>query len=100
MVLYLSKRKKMIVGGSAAFFALGISFSISENLYNHYYSSPLLITYSQASPSTIAKNRPNQTGFSPVTNAKFIPIPLKETELKKKKKQFLKSQSQKLKKKL
>ncbi|MXR05773.1 putative immunoglobulin-blocking virulence protein [Mesomycoplasma flocculare] len=86
MVLYLSKRKKMIVGGSAAFFALGISFSISENLYNHYYSSPLLITYSQASPSTIAKNRPNQTGFSPVTNAKFIPIPLKETELKKKKK--------------
>ncbi|ATP59742.1 putative immunoglobulin-blocking virulence protein [Mesomycoplasma dispar] len=81
MVLYLSRRKKMIIGVAATAFAVGLSFSINETLTNYSWK-PVLISYSPKAPSTISKNRPNDTGYnSPVTNAKFDP--LKQPEPKK-----------------
>ncbi|MBG0730885.1 putative immunoglobulin-blocking virulence protein [Mycoplasma sp. 'Moose RK'] len=71
--MYMSKRKKMIVGMAALAVAASFSFSVNEILSSRNSESSL-ISYSPLAPSTIAKNRPNESGFnSPVTNAKLDP---------------------------
>ncbi|WP_069096991.1 putative immunoglobulin-blocking virulence protein [Mesomycoplasma ovipneumoniae] len=76
MVLYLSKRKKIItvalIGLSVAAAAY-IPSAFSASIF-----SPLEISYSTSTPSTVLKNKPNDDNFSPVANTDFIDPPKKQ----------------------
>ncbi|MDW2929742.1 putative immunoglobulin-blocking virulence protein [Mesomycoplasma ovipneumoniae] len=76
MVLYLSKRKKII-----ALSLLGISVATAAYIPNVFSGSifdPLEVSYSTSSPSIVLKNTPNDVNFSPVANTNFINPPKKQ----------------------
>ncbi|MDW2891424.1 putative immunoglobulin-blocking virulence protein [Mesomycoplasma ovipneumoniae] len=76
MVLYLSKRKKII---SVALLGLSVAgAAYIPNVFSASIFSPLEISYSTATPSTVLKNKPNDDNFSPVANTEFIDPPKKQ----------------------
>ncbi|MBG0730924.1 putative immunoglobulin-blocking virulence protein [Mycoplasma sp. 'Moose RK'] len=73
MIVHLTRRRKYVVAVVGFTMAAFASLAIKEILAN-FDSSTIRVSYSTAAPSTIAKNRPNDTGFnSPVANSKFVP---------------------------
>ncbi|MCP9306875.1 putative immunoglobulin-blocking virulence protein [Mesomycoplasma ovipneumoniae] len=76
MVLYLSKRKKII---SVALLGLSVAAATYiPSVFSANIFSPLEISYSTATPSTVLKNKPNDDNFSPVANTEFIDPPKKQ----------------------
>ncbi|MDW2892227.1 putative immunoglobulin-blocking virulence protein [Mesomycoplasma ovipneumoniae] len=76
MVLYLSKRKKII---SVALLGLSVgAATYIPTVFSANIFSPLEISYSTATPSTVLKNKPNDDNFSPVANTEFINPPKKQ----------------------
>ncbi|WP_337898454.1 putative immunoglobulin-blocking virulence protein [Mesomycoplasma ovipneumoniae] len=76
MVLYLSKRKKII---SVALLGLSVAgAAYIPSVFSANIFSPLEISYSTATPSTVLKNKPNDDNFSPVANTEFIDPPKKQ----------------------
>ncbi|UVO15275.1 putative immunoglobulin-blocking virulence protein [Mesomycoplasma ovipneumoniae] len=76
MVLYLSKRKKII---SVALLGLSVAAATYiPSVFSANIFSPLEISYSTATPSTVLKNKPNDDNFSPVANTEFINPPKKQ----------------------
>ncbi|WP_341491093.1 putative immunoglobulin-blocking virulence protein [Mesomycoplasma ovipneumoniae] len=76
MVLYLSKRKKII---SVALLGLSVAAATYiPSVFSANIFSPLEISYSTATPSTVLKNKPNDDNFSPVANTDFIDPPKKQ----------------------
>ncbi|MEG3826106.1 putative immunoglobulin-blocking virulence protein [Mesomycoplasma ovipneumoniae] len=76
MVLYLSKRKKII-----AVSLLGLSVASAAYIPSVFSGSifdPLEVSYSTSTPSTVLKNTPNDVNFSPVANTNFINPPKKQ----------------------
>ncbi|WP_337895997.1 putative immunoglobulin-blocking virulence protein [Mesomycoplasma ovipneumoniae] len=76
MVLYLSKRKKII-----ALSLLGLSVASAAYIPSVFSGSifdPLEVSYSTSTPSTVLKNAPNDVNFSPVANTNFINPPKKQ----------------------
>lgn len=73
MVIYFSRRRKLIIGAAGMTFLVVSSFVVKESLANFDFL-PTQISYSTNAPSTIVKARPNDTGFnSPVANTNFVP---------------------------
>ncbi|WNM14624.1 putative immunoglobulin-blocking virulence protein [Mesomycoplasma ovipneumoniae] len=76
MALYLSKRKKII---SVALLGLSVAAATYiPSVFSANIFSPLEISYSTATPSTVLKNKPNDDNFSPVANTEFINPPKKQ----------------------
>ncbi|MHA0298622.1 putative immunoglobulin-blocking virulence protein [Mesomycoplasma ovipneumoniae] len=76
MVLYLSKRKKII-----AVSLLGLSVASAAYIPSVFSGSifdPLEVSYSTSTPSIVLKNTPNDVNFSPVANTNFINPPKKQ----------------------
>ncbi|WP_341401289.1 putative immunoglobulin-blocking virulence protein [Mesomycoplasma ovipneumoniae] len=76
MVLYLSKRKKII-----AVSLLGLSVASAAYIPSVFSGSifdPLEVSYSTSTLSTVLKNTPNDVNFSPVANTNFINPPKKQ----------------------
>ncbi|MBG0730884.1 putative immunoglobulin-blocking virulence protein [Mycoplasma sp. 'Moose RK'] len=74
MVAHLSRRKKMITIALASPVVIFGAY-LTSSLINHIYASEQ-IKYSTIAPSTILKNRPNDTGFrSPVANTDYVSPP-------------------------
>ncbi|WP_337903067.1 putative immunoglobulin-blocking virulence protein [Mesomycoplasma ovipneumoniae] len=76
MVLYLSKRKKII-----ALSLLGLSVASAAYIPSVFSGSifdPLEVSYSTSTPSIVLKNTPNDVNFSPVANTNFINPPKKQ----------------------
>ncbi|WP_069097672.1 putative immunoglobulin-blocking virulence protein [Mesomycoplasma ovipneumoniae] len=76
MVLYLSKRKKIITVALLGLSVAGAAYI--PNVFSASIFSPLEISYSTATPSTVLKNKPNDDNFSPVANTDFIDPPKKQ----------------------
>ncbi|ATP59741.1 putative immunoglobulin-blocking virulence protein [Mesomycoplasma dispar] len=76
MVLYLSKRKKFVSISLAA--TVVVSTAWASSAYFGHILETREIQYSTVAPSTILKNRPNDTNFSPVANTDYIAPPPKK----------------------
>ncbi|WP_337902611.1 putative immunoglobulin-blocking virulence protein [Mesomycoplasma ovipneumoniae] len=76
MVLYLSKRKKIIAVSLLGLFVASAAYIPS--VFSGSIFDPLEVSYSTSTPSTVLKNTPNDVNFSPVANTNFINPPKKQ----------------------